>query len=75
MWTPEVNQYVKLTKDIPELNLPKDTLGIITRVFTPIERKENDPYSMVIQTLTEPDVAVSFDEVLPCQVEGERYAD
>lgn len=68
-------QYVILTKDIPELNLPKDSLGIVTKVFTKEEREQNDPYIAVIQTVKEPDVAVAEDEIKACVVNGFEYAD
>lgn len=69
----DLNKYVTLTKDIPELNLPKGTLGIVTRVFDDEECLDNEPYIGVIQTVTEPDVAISADEIEFCAVDGKYY--
>ena len=70
----DLNRYVTLTKDIPELKLPKGTLGIVTRVFDEEERQDNEPYVGVIQTATEPDVAISADEIEFYAVDGKYYA-
>lgn len=67
--------YVSLTKDISAFNLPEGTLGIISHVFTDKRVIEaNEPYVCIIDTIPEPNLAVSIDEIEPTTVGGAEYA-